>query len=69
MFDHPPGEYPEPKPDQVSVLPVVVVALAAFGIITMLSIGTEPVRQSPPLIREAGPPGPVPVTDRRPQGF
>lgn len=59
-------EDPDPEMGVRSILPMVLVALAAFGLIAMLSPRTTDVKASRSVIRETVAPGPVPVTDRRP---
>jgi hypothetical protein len=67
MAHHEQERYPEPDTGRTSLLPLVLVAFAGFGLIALLSPAPTAVKQPPPLIRELGAPGPVPVTERRPR--
>jgi hypothetical protein len=53
---------------RVRIVPMVIAALAALGLIAMLSPRTEvEIRDHPaPNVRESIPPGPIPATERRP---
>ena len=54
--------------ERVRIVPMVLAALAALGLIATLSPRTgEAMRDhSAPIVRENIPPGPIPATERRP---